>query len=114
LNAGPTSGGSGDHSLWFGLVSTVVASRGDVLLTTLPEPKIAAQVPTNPQPSPDTAAVQNPSPILSIAEPKPIDPTATPPLTVFVPAGAVAAANPAKTPAPAKAPAPTLIPAPVN
>lgn len=105
LHAGPTSGGSGDHSLWFGLISTVAASRGDVLLTTLPVPKIAAQVPANPQPSPDAAAAQNPVPTLSIAEPKPVDPTVTPPLSVFVPV-----APPPKPAVPPKPAAPAVPP----
>jgi len=95
--------GSGTHSQWFGLVSTTVASRGDAILTTLPLPKTNATVPINPQPSPETATTQNPTTTLSIAEPKPIDPTVTPPLNVFVPVTPPPVAP--ATGAPAKAPA---------
>jgi hypothetical protein len=84
IHAGKKSG-TGTHSQWFGLVSTTVASRGDAILTTLPLPKTNATVPINPQPSPQTATTQNPTTELSIAEPKPVDPTVTPPLNVFVP-----------------------------
>jgi hypothetical protein len=85
VRPGKTSG-TGDHSLWFGLVTSTVAKRGDVLLSTLAEAKAASQIPVNPQPSPQTAASQNQSGnATSIAQPTPVDPTATPPLNVFLP-----------------------------
>lgn len=88
VHAGPTPG-TGAHSLWFGFVTTTAAQQGPAELATLAHPA-SLQPPVNPQPSPDIAANQAAASKKtgeSIAQPKPVDPTATPPLTLFLPLG---------------------------